>query len=68
MEIHGTLTFDPVDEGTRMRWAWDVAPRRVLRLMGPLVALMGKRQEQAIWANLKRLLEAREPASAPHET
>lgn len=34
-------------------------PRAVLRLMGPLVAAMGRRQEQRIWMSLKRLLESR---------
>jgi hypothetical protein len=58
MEIHGTLTFEPLPEGTRMRWVWDVAPRGVLRLVSPLVAWMGDRQERTIWTNLKHLLEA----------
>ena len=58
MEIRGGLTFDPVPEGTRMRWSWVVAPRGVLKLLTPLVARTGRRQEQAIWANLKRVLEA----------
>lgn len=26
MEIGGTLDFDPVPEGTRMHWEWDVEP------------------------------------------
>jgi uncharacterized protein YndB with AHSA1/START domain len=60
MEIHGTLAFDPVPEGTRMRWEWEVDPRGLLKLASPLVAWMGRRQERAIWANLKRFLEARE--------
>src|SRR5579884_3897324 len=37
MEIEGTLTFEPVPEGTRMRWCWDLKPRGLLRLMSPLV-------------------------------
>jgi len=40
-----------------MRWSWDVEPRGMFRAMGPLVARMGRRQEQRIWAGLKRLLE-----------
>jgi hypothetical protein len=56
MEIEGTLIFDPVPEGTRMGWSWKLEPRGVLRLMRPLVAHMGKRQEETIWANLKQLL------------
>jgi len=41
MDLHGTLTFDPDPEGTRMRWAWDLQPDGVLRLLSPLVATMG---------------------------
>ena len=58
MEIRGALTLDPDPDGTRMRWSWVVAPRGVLKLLTPLVARTGRRQEQAIWANLKRVLEA----------
>ena len=57
MDTHGGLTFDPVPEGTRMRWSWDVEPRGILKLMSPLVAWMGRRQEQRIWTSLKHLLE-----------
>ena len=64
MEIQGALTFDPVPEGTRMRWSWGVEPRGVFKLLTPLVARTGRRQEQAIWANLKRLLEAHQAPSA----
>ena len=56
METEGALRFDPVPGGTRMRWWWDVRPRGVLRLMSPLVGVLGRRQEQAIWGGLKRLL------------
>ena len=65
MEIHGSLTFDPVPGGTRMRWSWEVAPRGLLKLMSPLMARVGARQERAISTGLKRLLEAKEaPTSA----
>ena len=36
----------------------------MLKLMGPLVAWMGRRQELRIWTGLKGLLEGTE-ASAP---
>jgi uncharacterized protein YndB with AHSA1/START domain len=62
MDIQGTLTFDPVPTGTRMCWSWQLQPRGVLRLMTPLVARMGRRQEQRIWASLKRVLEDRQPS------
>ncbi|HSE81711.1 MAG TPA: SRPBCC family protein [Gaiellaceae bacterium] len=57
MEVRGTLTFDRIPEGTRMRWSWELDLRGVFRLMGPLVARIGRRQEQATWASLKRHLE-----------
>jgi uncharacterized membrane protein len=59
MTITGGLTFEPVPEGTRMQWSWELAPRGLFRLASPLIARTGRRQEQAIWSNLKRLLEAR---------
>jgi hypothetical protein len=65
MDIHGSLTFDPVLGGTRMRWSWEVEPHGPLKLMSPLVARVGARQERAIWTGLKRMLEAKEaPTSA----
>jgi hypothetical protein len=57
MDIHYTLTFDSVPEGTRMRWSGDLEPHRIFKLMSPMVARMGRRQEQRIWTGLKRLLE-----------
>ena len=58
METEGALTFEPVPEGTRMLWSWDVRPRGAMRLMAPLVAAIGRRQEREIWGSLKRLLES----------
>jgi hypothetical protein len=57
MDIEGSLSFDPVPEGTRMRWSWEIEPRGFLRLFGLLVARLGRRNEQIIWTSLKRLLE-----------
>lgn len=65
MDIDGTLLFEPVPEGTRMRWLWDVTPRGLLKLMGPMIAIMGRRQERAIWARLKGLLETRQESVSP---
>jgi hypothetical protein len=64
IDIQGALTFDPVEEGTWMRWSWTLEPRGMLKLLTPVVALMGRRQERTIWAGLKRYLEAR-PMPAP---
>ena len=62
MDVHGVLTFEPVPEGTRMRWDWQLVPRGLLRLARPLIARIGRRQEERIWAGLKRVLEERETA------
>lgn len=61
MDIQGTLTFDPVSDGTRMRWSWELRPRGALRLMTPLISWSGQRQERAIWTSMKRYLEAQAP-------
>ena len=63
METEGALSFEPVPGGTRMRWSWDVRPRGFMRLMLPIVGPVGRRQEQNIWGNLKRLLESGRPDS-----
>lgn len=57
MDVRYALTFEPVPEGTRMRWSGDLEPRGILKLMGPIVARMGRRQESRIWGSLKHLLE-----------
>jgi hypothetical protein len=57
MDIHSTLSFEPVPGGTRMRWSSDLEPRGFLRLASPLVAWMGRRQARGIWAHLKRVLK-----------
>jgi Polyketide cyclase / dehydrase and lipid transport len=62
-DISYTLTFEPAASGTRMRWSGHVQPRGAFKLLGPLIAWMGRRQEQRIWADLKQHLEA-----APAET
>ena len=55
---------NPVPGGTRMRWQWELAPRGLLRLLTPLVVRVGRRQEEAIWAGLKRCLEEQEARRA----
>lgn len=62
-EIRGAVTFRPDPSGTRMEWSWDLRPKGALRLLGPLIARTGRRQEAQTWAGLKRYLEE----SAPRE-
>jgi hypothetical protein len=56
-DIQGTLTFDPIDGGTRMGWLWDLRLRGWYRLLTPVIARSGQRLEQATWASLKQYLE-----------
>jgi hypothetical protein len=58
-QIHGTVTFEPHPAGTRMRWSWDLRPKGVFKLLAPVIGRMGTRQENEIWAGLKRYLEER---------
>lgn len=57
MDVAYTLTFEPAPGGTRMGWSGEVEPKGALRLIGPLVGWMGRRQELRIWTGLKGLLE-----------
>ena len=60
-DIDGTLTFDPVPAGTRMRWSWTVRPKGAARLPALVISWIGRRQEQAIWVSMKRYLETPQP-------
>ena len=64
MDIDGTLTFDAVGDGTRMKWSWDVKPLGALKFMAPLIWLTGKRQEERIWTGLKHYLEGQDVQTA----
>jgi len=64
MDIRGALTFDPISGRTRMRWSWVLEPRGLFKLMTPMLASIGRRQEQIVWDNLKRVMEAGELNSA----
>jgi uncharacterized membrane protein len=57
MLTEGSLTFDEVAEGTRLRWSWQVETPGAMRLAAPLIKRMGQHQERQIWRALKRLLE-----------
>jgi carbon monoxide dehydrogenase subunit G len=61
MDLDGGLTFQPSPGGTQLRWTWNLRPRGVLGLLGPLVGAVGRRNERRIWDGLKRHLEAQAP-------
>ena len=60
-DIDGTLTFEPVPDGTRMHWSWHLRPKGPSKLLAPVINWMGKRQERTVWAAMKRHLEAPQP-------
>lgn len=68
MDIRGALTFDSAPEGTRMHWSWELEPRGGFKLLTPLIARLGRRQEAAIWAGLKRYLEGPAPSAPTQPT
>ncbi len=63
VDITGCHTFEGVDGRTRMRWSWDVKPRGVFRLLGPLIGRMGQRMEERNGEKLKNFLERQEAQS-----
>lgn len=56
--ISGALTFVPAADGTLLSWSWDLRPKGMLKLAGPLFTMVGRRQEKRIWSSLKAHLEA----------
>jgi uncharacterized protein YndB with AHSA1/START domain len=64
MDVESLETFEPIADGTRMRWEWEVRPRGAVgRLMMPVMARVLTSRLEAAFANIKRVLEA-EAASA----
>lgn len=61
-EVDGELTFEPLGGRTRLRWNWIVQPKHAKWLAGPVLRLVGNRQEHACWKGLKRLLEEQSSA------
>jgi hypothetical protein len=58
---HGHVQCDPIPSGTRFSWDWTVTVTGPGRFAGPLIGLVGRRQERVIWTGLARLLEGRHP-------
>lgn len=64
-DISYTLTFEPAGAGTRLRWSGRVRPQGPYRLLGPVIAWLGRRQERRIWGSLKDRLESSPAGEAP---
>ncbi|WP_242448538.1 SRPBCC family protein [Cellulomonas sp. WB94] len=56
----GHVQCDPTPSGTRFSWDWTVTVSGPGRFAGPLVGVIGRRQERTIWTSLKHHLEGRD--------
>jgi uncharacterized protein YndB with AHSA1/START domain len=55
--VDGHIQCDRTPAGTRFSWDWTVTLTGPARFAGPLVGLIGRRQERTIWTGLKDQLE-----------
>lgn len=58
MRVDGTLTFEDVEGGTRLRWDWDMGLVGRMRMLSPVLALIGPRWERRNWVGLKEYMES----------
>jgi hypothetical protein len=58
MQADGTLTFEEVDGGTRLRWDWDMGLVGRMRVLSPVLALIGPGWERRNWVGLKQYMES----------
>lgn len=57
LPIHARITFEPIERGTRVRFAAHGQPSAAMRLAQPLLRLALKRQFAGYCATLKQVLE-----------
>ena len=58
MQVEGTLTFEEVEGGTRLRWDWDMGLAGPMRMLSPVLALIGPAWERRNWVDLKEYMES----------
>jgi hypothetical protein len=58
MRVDGTLTFEEVEGGTRLRWDWDMGLIGPMRILSPILALTGPAWERRNWVGLKEYMES----------
>ncbi len=58
MNVDGTLIFDQVEGGTRLRWEWDTALVGPMRVLSLVLALIGPDWERRNWVGLKKYMES----------
>jgi carbon monoxide dehydrogenase subunit G len=58
MQVDGTLTFEEADGGTRLRWDWDMGLVGPMRVLSPVLAVIGPSWERRNWMGLKQYMES----------
>lgn len=58
MRVDGTLTFRETGTGTLLGWDWDMSLVGPMRILSPVLALVGPRWERRNWEGLKRYMES----------
>jgi uncharacterized protein YndB with AHSA1/START domain len=58
MQVDGTLTFEEVDGGTRLRWDWNMGLVGSMRVLSPVLAVIGPGWERRNWVGLKEYMES----------
>jgi uncharacterized protein YndB with AHSA1/START domain len=58
LQVDGTLTFEEVETGTRLRWDWDMGLVGPMRVLSPVLSLIGPAWERRNWVGLKKHLES----------
>jgi hypothetical protein len=61
LQADGTLTFEPIEGGTRLSWDWDMGLVGPMRVLSPVLALIGPAWERRNWVGLKDYLESGRP-------
>lgn len=67
MDIDSTLVFEPAGPGTRMHWSSQLRPRGFVKLLTPLLALIGRRRMRRVWHALKMHLEQQPEPTRPRQ-
>ena len=58
MQVDGTVTFEEVDGGTQLSWDWDMGLVGAMRVLTPVLAVVGPRWERRNWVGLKQYMES----------
>jgi uncharacterized protein YndB with AHSA1/START domain len=57
LEVDGTLSFKEVEDRTRLSWDWHMRLVGPMRVLTPVLALVGPRWERRNWTDLKHYLD-----------